>query len=54
MIDGNKQDINNTTFLKRNIPGFNKENDIKLCNKKIKKQENIQLRRISEKFYEKE
>ncbi len=36
MTDEIKYDINDTTFLERNILGFNKEYDLKLYNQKIK------------------
>ena len=43
MKDEIKEDINDTTFLERNIIGFNKEYDINLYNQKIKKLENYSL-----------
>ena len=43
MEDEIKEDINDTTFLERNILGFNKNYDLKLYNQKIKKLENYSL-----------
>ena len=43
MADEIKEDINDATFLERNILGFNKEYGLKLYNQKIKKLENYSL-----------
>ena len=43
MADEIKEDINDTTFLEKNILGINKEYDSKLYEQKIKKLESFTL-----------
>ena len=43
MADEIKEDINDTTFIERNLLGFNKKYDLKLYNQKIQKLENYSL-----------
>ena len=54
MADEIKEDINDTTFLERNILGFNKNYDLKLYEQKIKKLENYSLEEYLKYYLKKE
>ena len=54
MADEIKEDINDTTFLERNILGFNKNYDLKLYEQKIKKLENYSLEEYMKYYLKKE
>ena len=54
MADEIKEDINDTTFLERNILGFNKNYDLKLYEQKIKKLEDYSLEEYLKYYLKKE
>ena len=54
MADEIKEDINDTTFLERNILGFNKNYDLKLYEQKIKKLEFYSLEEYLKYYLKKE